>query len=327
MNLLLRVQCGQGDLSAATAHFNGLKTLLSLLGFDIRLPFTLLMSMQAYAALTSDFETCAEYLLTSSIDQCSALFGEEPYVVVPSHLRHSSVYDLLGDDRLTPGLDRLTVVAGYRPCALLLHPNNDFIGPVLSDVTKNLHMVDSYRELMQRGEVHPSYEQVQALFVATLLQQHRLQLHLSLNFRDKSIAHAQEAIRLCMVLKHGPPVNISLPRTPYRISFAHQLQTTLTKSLTSDTWKSCPELWLWVLTSAACVCDDGDQWHWLLDRLASVCMMLHVDSLDVLCARLVRFGFAPEHYANLLRKVWSDVEMRRPPTHLPLFTELPTPSE
>ena len=45
-----RIQCGQGDLSAATAHFNGLKTLLSLLGSDIRLPSTLLISMQAYAA-------------------------------------------------------------------------------------------------------------------------------------------------------------------------------------------------------------------------------------------------------------------------------------
>lgn len=266
--------------------------------------------MQAYVYASG---TLSKIVLTviSSMDHCSALFGEEPHVLATGHIHQSRLDDLLGDGSLTPGLDALGTKLRSTSSPLLDPPYAGFIGPVLYDITRKLHEIDLYHGLALCKEVRLSEEQVKALFVARLLQQRRLQIPLVFRRQSGPENRAQEVVRLCLVLRHGPPVNISLPRTPFHSSLSRQLNAALTESLTPGVWDPCPDLLLWALTMAACISYEEDEWKWVLVHTASACKALHIESMEQLRSHLVRFGFVPEYYAALLGKIWNEIRFDR----------------
>ncbi|KAF2165942.1 hypothetical protein M409DRAFT_55305 [Zasmidium cellare ATCC 36951] len=288
--LLLRLECGQGDLDAARAHFKGLVTILDLLDSQIQLPPTLLMSMQA------------------SMDHCAALFGENPHLIPNRHLQQSQNDGLLVGGIPVSGLQRLALGSGPKSSPLLNSPYNDFVGPVLTDILRKLHTIDMYHNLVLRKEVLVSSEQLQALFIARLAQQRRLQRSLSPQSETDLTTRAQEVVRLCLVLVHGPPVNIALPRTPFHSSLAQQLDSALVESLVPGVWQPCPELLLWALIMAACISHEEEQWRWVLHYTASACKALQIDSLELLRAHLIKFGFVPD-YAALLNTIWNEINV------------------
>lgn len=140
---------------------------------------------------------------------------------------------------------------------------------------------------------------------------HHLQKPLSPELSNDLHVRVQEVVRLCLVLRHGPPVNISLPRTPYQTALAIQLKRALVDSMGLGLWATCPDLLLWSLVIAACVSYREDEWTWAIQRTSSVCGILQINDREVLGAHLRKFGFVPGHYAGLLDTLWNSVSAER----------------
>lgn len=193
-----------------------------------------------------------------------------------------------------------------------LSPYSEFVGNKLADIASKLQALKLDAKRAAAQGLALSSDESHSLHIAIFSLEHRL---LSMGFdRVPCEPHhlAREVIRLGLLIVSGPPINISLPRTPFKTSLAKQLRLALEQSLEPGTWQLCPDLLVWAFIVAGCISYQQDDWPWVFSTAMSVCRELQIDDISIAQEITHKLGLVPDDFERVTQLMQ---EWLRPSLH------------